>query len=679
MPTPVPTGAGAPATEELDGPARARAAKRQRSLSKKKAGSLGADAKWYWEGLGDFNEAYFPENQGRKLQDHEIITALRMWSTLWSAPGKDGKLQCIGLASAFGSPPTPITKTEAIKITAGLAGIGRAALKRALNTWQAKRELDTGDDLIRGAASPLHPANDARERADSAIPTIKAFVQQQLDESPTSVTRRAIREHVEQECGFLISDRQLKRVLKLARISYGEVHHQPRAFLRDQHTWQEIFFLPQMAEAVQAEAAGKAIVINFDQSYAHTTLSPRYGFRFDASPVGRQTSKSKGRLVCISDAISSWGGVAAYHNGKIHLPRLPGAVRAPHEPEVVISANQMFTTNKNTKVADYHGHFNTTVFQKWFVECLIPALKAQVPGAFLDVPTVTIYIQLDSAPYHTARDKTKEHVKGMNRWVILKNLKKYKIKTITIFREGDNGKLNQVALQANKKDITGDGAPGIAELRAAAAYEFAEKAPHLLYNSLEHICAPYGIKLLWNPPSKPIYSPVETFWAQGKLYGRWKNTAGRTPAELVTHLLEGFYTSALANPKAAKVHGGNFVVPEPPAPDQNITEVSKCPSAAALFRKARDFMDAAIAGLPVADDGVPWLEGTLMGLTLHDELKEPVRRATSRDAQIYRAVTLSSNGVGAMPASAIEEAWDDDDDDEVDEEVVDDMEEEDDE
>lgn len=74
-------------------------------------------------------------------------------------------------------------------------------------------------------------------------------------------------------------------------------------------------------------------------------------------------------------------------------------------------------------------------------------------------------------------------------------------------------------------------------------------------------------------------------------------------------------------------------------------------------------------GLVIADVGVLWLKGLLIWTHSHPDLVEPVRQLSSRDAQMYRAITLSSRGVGAMPVSASEEVWVAEDDDEENKEV----------
>jgi hypothetical protein len=82
-------------------------------------------------------------------------------------------------------------------------------------------------------------------------------------------------------------------------------------------------------------------------------------------------------------------------------------------------------------------------------------------------------------------------------------------------------------------------------------------------------------------------------------------------------------------------------------------------------------MDADIAALPPADDGVAWIWGTLLGLIVHPELVQPLRRPTSRFAQVSRAIVLSANGVGLRTVAAAVQAREEPDDEEVDDDDAD--------
>ena len=652
------------AERQAAGRAKGRQTQAMRANARSNAGTLGNfmkhELKMQDSHAIAFREQYLPKSRGHQVKDHEITGILNTYYNFVQI-AKD--LFVLSPDLWGDSEPSHTTFSEKARIAwvAAFCRTSKETVEKAVLSWETERKLKNWDQNVRGAASPSHLFRKMRDLAESFAGPIREYVDKKMKESDTPVTQKGTMAWLLETHGYQISRNMLRRVFGMVGVGHTKLRSRSRIALDLQHLWQRIFFIPQMAEAIKLENAGKAVIVNFDQSYAETNQASKYGYAPLDDPYSTSLASSRGRLLVVSGAVSRWGMVGKYIKGEIGVELPPKLDRTPphfgitlRAAHLVKSALRIFSTSPNKKVSDYHGHFTHETLMRWFIDDFIPALKAQFPDGFTTnmAKKIQIIVQLDNASIHAARNASKPHLMTMGREAIYNLLVENNIPKITFLKLNKNGLVDQVIVDVTSSNITSRFTWFTTdELRKAVSAILAPIRPDLLYNDLEHLCHKEGIKLLWNPPSTPDWSPIETVWAQMKLFASWTYCKGRTPLQLMLNLIQGLYTTVTATPDA-NVHGGGFVMVPGPKEGESANRLPVCTPAAALFRHARMYMNDFIANLMKASDGREWLSGSLEDLSMHPELEVALAQATSREALLNHITQLVANRVGTDAVEA---------------------------
>jgi hypothetical protein len=640
---------------------------------------MGVEAKKRLREADNHAEAFeaeaFPAKKQGKAPVAQVQVSMKVFYSMFEGVG-DGKWKLReDYATKYGlSLAEPLSNTKAMEFAASVGGTTRPTLKRSRDAWENNREKKGEDVGRRGAAAPAHPYHVDKKARDALGNAIKKFVANEQKTSSAPVTFMLVREAMSRRFQFPITRRVVRAVMKKHKVVYEKMLSLSREDLVRKHTWNRIFFLPTMAVAIKEEKKGKAVIINFDQSFCHTSHGSNYGYVNKENPRSLAVSKSKGHLLCISHAVSKFGMVAAYsEDGKdVHVELPPGLKKTPPHFGVkfrkgAVSALQIFSKKGNKLVSDYHGYFNHEKFMKWFKTQLVPALKAMFPDGWSKDPRkkITIYIQLDNASFHTTWTGKRPHLLHMNKDDIVKHLLEHDITSITtkVLDEKSDG----VVEKTYAVDRSVLRSVKLSELRLAAAEVLSapDKAPELLYNDLEHYCADEGIKLIWSPPGAPEFSPIEKVWARIKLFAAVTKKVGRLPLDLMLQLIQALYTTAPADPARNNVRGAGFVMSPGPAAGESAIGMKECEPAAALFASAREKMNEFLGTIDLKRNEA-WLWGTVENLGIHEELKAVLPRMTSRDAAICHVSRLVAHKVGIAASREVMDAMDASDNEEDD-------------
>jgi hypothetical protein len=219
-------------------------------------------------------------------------------------------------------------------------------------------------------------------------------------------------------------------------------------------------------------------VIYQDESYINQYHSSRFAVANASIPDTMPHATKKGKRLCFATAI-------AKHVGELKECRW---IFCPDKTEA--------------KKADYHASFNRTNFLEWFTSKLIPAISSSFP----DQPCVIV---LDNAAYHVA-GTAETTVDG-----VVKKVTKQSSKTT----------LAQWVNEHSDRNLTPGDVDRMFKTELVSIYQAVLLS---LGNDIERIARSHNHTVLFTPPRKSEWQPIEKFWAVVKNDVAQKYTKTRT-------------------------------------------------------------------------------------------------------------------------------------------------------
>lgn len=604
----------------------------------------------------EFLGAHYARAKGKPLGKHDVLDVIRH-CYFWDYNGK----------SLVGDSVQGLGRTGSrCARVAEMLGLSITTVKAIWDDWSNRSQLRVEDTSLRGAGSVLYP------HAVTIDDTVKGYIRSYIDavnlgvdRSEQFVTRRGIQSELFTKHGILLSLRRISHVLEGMGVEWGRLYKKPGGELTAARREQRAHFIVQYAHAVLRERAGKARIVYLDESYANARHNAVFGFRDTDRPYKTLLPTGKGLRTCFIKAVSMLGIVTKYAmDGSAMIP-------PPNDMSVFPSSDCIFTATKALSIGDYHGNFDAKKFQDWVSNRLLPALRAQFPRAFAAGDDYELFICMDNAPYHVCCKDGPDNFSpyDCSRAALIDRMAALGCTQLVVHHEvevkaktgKDKGKVigketveivtKMVEEEKTKTGFLGKRA-GAPELRVAAAEWILENRKDVMSNWVETTLAAAGrIKVIWDVPMHPQLAPIELFWAQNKAYVALRYRKGRTMAQLIEDVQDGFYTDKYIDEAYTSVRGGHFVL----APG-----ATACPEAAKIIEHVQKVECQKII------DADSRFGGTIFDLEVKDAaLLARVLRSTNRNAQTAIIAGHVAAAKGAEAAADVADAadeWEEDED-----------------
>lgn len=326
------------------------------------------------------------------------------------------------------------TKEAAIKLVAEVHGTGRDTLRRLC---AAHDPHDAGVALPMSAAAPEAP-NGAGGRPYQQLRTA------QID----CIRRRVAAAHKEERSvmytelyQLVRSDlphlplpsistfrRRLKQDHGIRFLRNGVVVPRPEATANSAALRAE--FVMQLSQAYEEEAAGKAVVIWFDESYCHThhrrkgTLvdmhdTKQFVERRRAAPAASMRTNGGGVMFIVLHAASK-DGLVVTRDEKGQPIRV-----GENDNRTKPTAEWVYRSNRKVSDSDYHAHITADAICQWLTRRLFPAVRELFRGR-------RIWLVADNARTHKAMPSDWLNPKKASKKAIGQFLHERGVRTLTV-------------------------------------------------------------------------------------------------------------------------------------------------------------------------------------------------------------------------------------------------------
>jgi hypothetical protein len=435
---------------------------------------------------------------GRSLSSHELRIILRI--ILW-----------LQLHEGY-------AEAAAVEAASVWAGSSHHTVEPAYRHWTETGELLEPDNSLRGSGNPQHPRHDTSLSLDHIL-AIHSLLAEAKGKDEFMPARK-----VKQRLDLPLSERQTRRVIRQLGYRWGRKRCMGTAG-RKQQQQRMRSFLRQLAEALQQERDGTAVLGCTDESYLHTAHSNQYCWYAPSSPSRNEVrgKGSKGKRLIMLHAMTRHGLLSAPRRG-----------RSTAAPTNVVSDEELgceLIFEGLIDSEDYHKNMDGQVFMQWVQNRLIPTFKRVFPGKKL-------ILLLDNASYH--------HPRGTD-WVNPNKMSKYELAvwisdrahSITVQRDGASKYFGKTALF----QPTSRYAPTVEEMRGwVKAYLL--QHPSFNRTLLRQAFDAEGWQLLYTPPYCCECQPIELLWAHVKNYVGRQMGNDHSVAGVTQLARKGFYGDA---------------------------------------------------------------------------------------------------------------------------------------
>ena len=407
------------------------------------------------------------------------------------------------------------SEAAAIESASVWAGSSRMTVAPTYHHYLETSELLEPDSSNRGSGNPNHPRHDTSLSLDHilAIHSLLAEAKRKDEFMPAHEVRRRL--------DLPLSVRQTRRILHQLGYRWGRKRCRGTAG-KKQQLQRMRSFIRQLAEALQQERDGTAIIAGTDESYLHTAHSNQYCWYAPASHSRNEVrgNASKGKRLILLHAMTRHGLLTAPRRG-----------RSSAAPSNVVSDEDLgceLIFEGLIDSEDYHKNMNGQVFMQWVQNRLIPTFKRLFPGKKL-------ILLLDNASYH--------HPRGDD-WINPNKMSKYelavwisdRVDSITVQRDGTSKYFGKTALFQPASRY----APTAEEMRIwVKAYLL--QHPSLNRTLLRQAFDAEGWQLLYTPPYYCECQPIELLWAHVKNYVGRRMSTDHSVAAVTELARKGFY------------------------------------------------------------------------------------------------------------------------------------------
>jgi len=407
------------------------------------------------------------------------------------------------------------TEAAAIDTASVWAGSSRHTIEPAYRHWMETGELLEPDDSLRGSGDPQHPRHDSSLSLDHilAIHSLLAEAKTKNEFLPAREIRRRL--------ALPLGLRQTQRVLKQLGYRWGRKRCMGTAGKKQQQQRLRSF-MRQLADALQQESDGTAVIGCTDESYLHTAHSNQYCWFAPASASRNEVrgKGSKGKRLIMLHAMTRHGLLSAPRRG-----------RSTAAPTNVVSDEELgceLIFEGLIDSEDYHKNMDGQVFMQWVHNRLIPTFKRLLPGKKL-------ILLLDNASYH--------HPRGED-WVNPNRMSKYELAvwisdradSITVQRDGTSKYFGKTSLFQPASRY----APTVEEMRGWVK-AYLQQHPGFNRTLLRQAFDAEGWQLLYTPPYCCECQPIELLWAHVKNYVGRQMGDDHSIAGVTRLARQGFY------------------------------------------------------------------------------------------------------------------------------------------
>jgi hypothetical protein len=407
------------------------------------------------------------------------------------------------------------TEAASVQAASVWAGSSRHTVEPAYRHWMETGQLLESDDSMRGSGNPQHPRHDTSLSLDHIL-AIHSLLAEAKGKDEFMPARK-----VKQRLDLPLSERQTRRVIRQLGHRWGRKRCMGAAGKKQQRQRMRSF-IRQLADALQQEGDGTAVIGCTDESYLHTAHSNQYCWYAPSSSSRNEVrgKGSKGKRLIMLHAMTRHGLLTAPRRG-----------RSTAAPSNVVSDEELgceLIFEGLIDSEDYHKNMDGQVFMQWVQNRLIPTFKRCFPGKKL-------ILLLDNASYH--------HPRGAD-WVNPNKMSKYELAvwisdradSITVQRDGTSKYFGKASLFQPASRY----APTVEEMRGwVKAYLL--QHPSFNRTLLRQAFDTEGWQLLYTPPYCCECQPIELLWAHVKNYVGRQMGSDHSVAGVTQLARKGFY------------------------------------------------------------------------------------------------------------------------------------------
>ena len=189
----------------------------------------------------------------------------------------------------------------------------------------------------------------------------------------------------------------------------------------------------------------------------------------------------------------------------------------------------------NAKVRDYHKNVDSFMFMKCYTKRLLPSFKSQYPEK-------KMILILDNAPYHHSHPAGGLNLRTMTKTRIIVELAKRDVQHVPVKR----GNVTVPMVPGDFGNNAPKG-PYVHELMDALHSHLKATDKTALMTELHIAMDKQCWMLIFTPPYRPQFQPIELVWRHGKGYAASQWTAGRSLKETYYDLCAGWYGGTSRN------------------------------------------------------------------------------------------------------------------------------------
>jgi transposase len=268
-------------------------------------------------------------------------------------------------------------------------------------------------------------------------------------------------------------------------------------------------FIIEYAVALSEEEAGGAVVVYTDESFIHTHHALKKGwFHADDRDVIGDT---KGKRLILLHAMTENG-----------LLTTSDAVATNWFNEIALTAQVVFdeVLEDGQDDSDYHNTMTGVKFTAWLRNRLLPTFASLYPGKHM-------YLVLDNASYHKARDETWISASSaQNKHQLVHTLLDLQVTSLT--------RASGVIVPAHRFETATK-----KELQAAVQLWLDDHPGHNR-TVVEQLMSDAGHTLVYTPPFCPDVQPIELLWAEVKRRVAERSILNRSVTQACEHTEEAF-------------------------------------------------------------------------------------------------------------------------------------------
>lgn len=345
---------------------------------------------------------------------------------------------------------------------------------------------------------------------------LEQFVVQRLKKGTCTTTAQA-NKHLNFKFNLAFTKYSVKGMLKELEMEYGTLKNDWTRYHQGARRQAQLRrFVLQYDHALKEEAAGRGVIIYYDESYVDCNGHSRSGYHIPGVHRGF-FPKGTGTRIVLMHCMTRDGlvnDVKWTHN----VDDVPDAFNMDWPTLQLQNDGGLYSDIKHTcegtfkldKTKDYH--VTGAIMDLYMRNRVIPTVHKLYPGKH-------IYFVMDNASTHHARTGEQFNPLNMTKKDIKMKLDALKCERLAWHRDGADGVTDPYEFDLTKGDISGKtsgSVPTAEELQRAAYYWVRTNHPKLLFTDLQLLAMESNMTLLFTVPYAPESQPIENVWGAVK-------------------------------------------------------------------------------------------------------------------------------------------------------------------